>query len=69
MMNKKIKSYTAKIYNRWGELVFETNDLNNSWNGTYKGVQCPVDNYTYIASGVRFNNESFYLKGIMTLLR
>lgn len=69
MMNKSIKSYTLKIYNRWGELVFETNDLTNGWNGTYKGTPCQVDNYTYIASGVRFNNESFYLKGILTLLR
>ncbi|MFN8296511.1 MAG: PKD domain-containing protein [Chitinophagales bacterium] len=69
MMNKSIKSYTLRIYNRWGELVFETNDLNNGWNGTYKGTPCPVDSYTYIASGIRFNNESFYLKGILTLLR
>lgn len=69
MMNKSIKSYTLKIYNRWGELVFETNDLNSSWDGTYKGEACPQDNYTYISSGVRYNNEPFYLKGIMTLLR
>jgi len=58
-----------KIFNRWGELVFETNDLNSSWDGTCKGAVCPQDNYTYISSGVRFNNEPFYLKGIMTLLR
>lgn len=69
MMNKSIKSYTLRIYNRWGELVFETNDLNTSWNGTYKGLPCPVDSYTYIASGVRYNNEPFYLKGTLTLLR
>jgi gliding motility-associated-like protein len=69
MINKSIKSYTLKIFNRWGELVFETNDLNSSWDGTCKGAVCPQDNYTYISSGVRFNNEPFYLKGIMTLLR
>ncbi len=69
MMNKSIKSYTLKIYNRWGELVFETNDLNNSWNGTHKGASSQADNYTYIASGLRFNDEPFYIKGILTLLR
>ena len=69
MMKNSIKSYSLKIYNRWGELVFETNDLNNSWDGTYKGTPCQVDNYSYIASGTRFNNQSFYIKGIMTLLR
>ena len=69
MMNKSIKSYTLKIYNRWGELVFETNNLNNSWNGTYKGEPCQVDNYIYVVSGIRSNNESFYLKGILSLFR
>lgn len=69
MMNKSVKTYTLKIFNRWGELVFETNDLNTSWNGTYKGAPCPVDNYTYIASGVRYNDDAFYLKGTLTLLR
>jgi gliding motility-associated-like protein len=69
MMNKSIKTYSLKIFNRWGELVFETNDLTNSWNGTYKGEPCQVDNYTYIASGIRSNNEPFYLKGTLALLR
>jgi gliding motility-associated-like protein len=69
MMNKSIKTYSLKIFNRWGELVFETNDLTNSWNGTYKGEPCQVDNYTYIASGIRSNNEPFYMKGTLALLR
>lgn len=69
MMNKSVKEYTLKVFNRWGELVFETNDLNNSWNGMYKGAPCPVDSYTYIATGKRFNEEVFYLKGTVSLLR
>lgn len=69
MMKNSVKSYTLKVFNRWGELVFETNDLSNSWNGTYKGAPCPMDSYTYVASGIRFNEEPFYLKGTLTLLR
>ena len=69
IMKNSVKSYTLKVYNRWGELVFQTDDLNNSWDGTYKGVPCPSDSYTYIATGIRYNNESFYLKGTVTLLR
>ena len=34
---KNIISLKMKIYNRWGELVYETNQLNDTWDGTYKG--------------------------------
>ncbi len=69
MIDKSIKSYTLKIYNRWSELVFETNDLNVGWNGTYKGEPAAVDNYSYIASGIKSNDETFYIKGVITLVK
>ncbi len=69
MMKNSVKSYTLKVYDRWGELVFQTNDLNNNWDGTYKGVPCPTDNYIFIVNGIRYNDEPFYLKGTVTLLR
>lgn len=69
MIDKSIKSYSLKIFDRWGELVFETNDINNSWNGTYKGQPCAVDNYSYIANGIKANNDTFFLKGIISLIR
>ncbi len=31
------QSYTLFIFNRWGELIFESNDINIGWNGTYNG--------------------------------
>ncbi|HEY5966605.1 MAG TPA: gliding motility-associated C-terminal domain-containing protein [Chitinophagaceae bacterium] len=33
-----VVQYKFWIYNRWGELVFETTDLNRGWNGVYKGL-------------------------------
>lgn len=35
------------IYNRWGEMVFKSKDLNFSWDGTYRGKNCPEGVYTY----------------------
>lgn len=35
------------IYNRWGELIYETDDLQNGWDGTYKGVLSQQDVYIY----------------------
>jgi gliding motility-associated-like protein len=31
-------SFTAKIYNRWGELIYQTNDVDFEWDGSYKGI-------------------------------
>jgi gliding motility-associated-like protein len=58
-----------KIYNRWGELVFESNDVNNPWNGTYKGADCPQDNYTYILDVTMQNGKSYHKQNSILLLR
>jgi gliding motility-associated-like protein len=42
-----IKSIDIKIFNRWGDLLFETNNLENSWDGIYNGLLVPTDVYTY----------------------
>ncbi|MBK9791771.1 MAG: gliding motility-associated C-terminal domain-containing protein [Sphingobacteriales bacterium] len=63
------KSFSMKIYNRWGELVFENNDVNNPWNGTYKGADCPQDNYTYILDVTMQNGKSYHKQSSILLLR
>lgn len=35
------------IYNRWGDLVFETRDMNECWDGNYKGKQANAGNYVF----------------------
>ncbi len=41
-------NYTFRIFNRWGELLFETNDPNEGWDGIYKDKVCQMDVYVYI---------------------
>jgi gliding motility-associated-like protein len=41
------KNATMKIYNRWGVLIFTTNDIQNGWDGKYKNSHSPNDIYTY----------------------
>jgi len=36
------------VYNRWGELIFETRDLEKGWDGNFKGRKCELGVYTYI---------------------
>ncbi len=49
-----IKDFRMQIFNRWGQMVFESNNVNNRWDGTHEGVKVPQGSYVYrvIAKGV-----------------
>lgn len=64
-----VKYYDLKIFNRWGELVFQTNNFNDGWDGSYQTVPQPVGAYVYLASVTLNNNQSRVYKGNLTLLR
>ncbi|MBP7477675.1 MAG: gliding motility-associated C-terminal domain-containing protein, partial [Chitinophagales bacterium] len=53
--------FEMKVYNRWGELVFESTNPDFSWDGTYKGVAQPIGLFVY--------NLSFRLDGASTTNR
>jgi gliding motility-associated-like protein len=64
---------TLRIFNRWGEVVFEKNDFNpndvtSGWNGTYKGVKLNPDVYVYTAEVVCDNSTILVLKGNVALI-
>jgi gliding motility-associated-like protein len=42
-----VKEFEMLIFNRWGELVFESHDLAYGWNGYYRGQLCQQDVYVY----------------------
>jgi gliding motility-associated-like protein len=59
-----------KIFNRWGELVFETNDITVGWDGTYKGVPQNTETYVYEVSVVPYiDDKPLTKKGAIKLLR
>jgi len=58
------------IYNRWGELVFSTTDINTGWDGYYKGVLQNVETYAWTASAETWvNGKIIVKKGFIKLLR
>ncbi|MES2621225.1 MAG: PKD domain-containing protein, partial [Bacteroidota bacterium] len=66
---KGIVELVFRIYNRWGEKVFETRDKNMGWDGIYKGTLQEMDVFTYAADATLINGEQVMLKGNITLLR
>lgn len=63
-----VKGFTLRIYNRWGEAVYQTRDASKGWGGYYKGQKAEVGTYYYIIK-YEYNGEEGVLKGDLTLLR
>jgi gliding motility-associated-like protein len=64
-----VKNLVLKIYNRWGELVFETSNINEGWDGTYKSTPQPIGVYVYTGVATFMNNITLDYKGSITLIR
>jgi gliding motility-associated-like protein len=58
-----------RIYNRWGELLYTTSDLNSGWDGFYKGKLQNMETYIFQASILWYNDEIGEAKGNFKLLR
>ncbi len=58
-----------KIFNRWGEMVFESTDMNVGWDGYYKGMLQNNDVYVYKVKAMTWTNETKALEGHINLLR
>jgi len=60
---------TLKIYNRWGELVFETNDVDLYWDGTFRGKSLNPGVYVYYLEAICLSEEASIYTGNVTILK
>jgi len=58
-----------RIYNRWGQLIFQSRDINQGWDGKYNGKEAPVEAYAYVLSLVFKSGKTLQKQGNITLLR
>jgi gliding motility-associated-like protein len=58
-----------RIFNRWGQQVFQTNNIRDRWDGTFKGVAQPSGNYVWIIEGNCPNGEAIHKTGNVFLAR
>ena len=61
--------FKLDIFNRWGELIFESNDIKQGWDGYYRGQLCQLDVYIWKAYVKLNNGKIFNKKGDVTILR
>jgi len=58
-----------KVYNRFGEMVFSTEDIGKGWNGVYKGRDQGNESFVWHALGVDYLGNPVFRKGQSTLIR
>ncbi|HTF82661.1 MAG TPA: gliding motility-associated C-terminal domain-containing protein, partial [Cytophagales bacterium] len=66
-----ISSFNIQIFNRWGELIFNSDDPQTGWDGTYKGDRVPQGVYNYICTYVglfKSGGDKRQLRGDVTVL-
>lgn len=59
----------AKVFNRYGELVYSNDNYNNDWDGKYKGKPVADGTYYYVLQFRLINGNSIPVKGDVTILR
>jgi gliding motility-associated-like protein len=62
-------AYHLQIYNRWGELLFDTSDTGKGWDGYYRGKICPPDVYIYKIDFKFIDGREVQKFGDITLIR
>lgn len=64
-----LQDYKLMVFTRWGEKIFQTTDVNEGWDGTFKGVPCAMGVYAWRVVGSFYDGTVFDMKGSVTLLR
>ena len=62
--------FDISIFNRWGQVVFHSKNINECWNGTYNGIPQPTGAYVYaIIASTKCSSGALHKKGMLMLIR
>jgi gliding motility-associated-like protein len=66
---KGVQTLSLRIYNRWGNKVFETEELEFGWDGTYRGEEQESAVFVYYLSATFVNGETAEEKGNISIVK
>jgi gliding motility-associated-like protein len=69
VLGSYIDQYELRIFNRWGELLFESLDKDLGWDGSYNGQKMPEGTYVFVAKIIDFAGRKFEYGGTLVLLK
>ena len=58
-----------EVYNRWGNLIFTTNEIGKGWDGKFRGKDQPAESYLWLIEGVDSRGNRVKKTGMFTLIR
>lgn len=59
-----------RVFNRWGQLVYDNPNMNTQWNGKFNNIELPTGVYVWVLGGLdTYLKKPFSKKGIVTLIR
>lgn len=65
-----VDNYNMKIFNRWGEKIYETNEVDKGWDGSYKGEKVPAGVYVWKIEAKELHGKKVHkTMGSVTLIR
>ncbi|QHS63703.1 T9SS type B sorting domain-containing protein [Chitinophaga agri] len=69
--SRGVATYNIQIFSRWGQLLFNSTNPGEHWDGRYKGVLQPAGSYIYVVTYSFFGDKSSETtqKGVFTLIR
>ena len=64
-----VKEYYLAVYNRWGELIFTSDNVDNQWDGTYQGTKVLPGTYVYNISASGHYDKEFHKEGTISIVK
>lgn len=61
-------TFQMSIYNRWGQLMYSTNDPGKGWDGWYQGHEPVQDAYVYVIKATSYSGKPYTFTGTVTLV-
>lgn len=60
---------SLKVFNRWGQLIYESKDLSKEWDGSFQGKPLPIATYYWLIDGINVQGNRLRRTGSVTILR
>lgn len=64
-----ISNFKMQVFDRWGQLLFTTEQLENGWDGTFLGKKVTDDIYAWKASFTDYKSKQHVVTGHIEVLR